>query len=855
MHLRNTSLLVFGALGALVLSACGPAGTITGKVNVEGGSAAGIAVIAYGPQSGATVTKDDGSFTVERLPDGAYVVRATLRGAEVEEVSTTATITQGKSNEAVLNFKLSTSKITGRVSFTDGSNPQGLTVNAVGPVTAGARTEANGSFTFDGLKTGAYLVSVEAPDTKEGRVAIGVFASGAVDAGELKLTPIGRLGGTVQYNAMPASGVAVTVPGTSIASVTDEMGRFVLDGIPAGAQTVLARTGAAPFFRSATAMTTIARGSNPDVMIMLTDEMPPTGQVTGIITFHGARSPRDITVSAPGSGVTATPAVNGAYALSLPEGVWDIVANASSHPQLTLGRVQVTAGRIVNLPGRELSWWKPIWTSSTPITGAVTQFSTTAPDAAHSWSLVALNDGLQRRVGLVNSTTFEFRLVAVGNTSFGRVSRLAKYAGWSVNNTAFVYEIATGVLSTFTAQQTITDLQFSSDESTLFLTRTGPTLTRIAFANPTMPRVFPMTGNASAIFMQNVDRWFVQRATDIDLVQVSNEVSNVFVSVAQFSVNPTAWALTNCAAACELRVLGPAATQNLRDTAVSPVLGTVSAFTSSTLQSRADFPCFTQGGTSSYCYDTASSGNHVALAGVPSQFRLNEMGNRVIWVFTSGTNIVREEAFPPQPTTMNLTSSANSWGVGWLSPNRAFAVERTGMTRSVHLITNGTDAPDTDVGTQGVVEAPPLLVIPQASTSRWRAVLGNNMARTIDVATSIPVSSLGVRPLGTGPNAVTRYAGISFDQTLTYVVEEQMATVRVVPGGFVSGATRAGAVELAGWVHTGAAQQEFLFYNNNAIISAADDVTLYTTVGTPPTLSALGLSPDMLTIYGGQFSL
>lgn len=848
------ALVVFSAF-----SACGPAGTLTGKINVEGGSAAGIAVIAYGPTSGAAVTKDDGTFTVDRLPDGAYVVRATVRGAEVEELSTTTTITQGKSSEAVLNFKLATSKITGRVSFTDGSNPQGLTVNAVGPMTAGARTEANGSFSFDNLKSGAYLVSVEAPDTKEGRVAIGVFASGTIDTGELKLTPVGKVAGTVSYNAMPLAGVTVTIPGTSISAITDDVGHFALDTIPAGAQTVLARIGTAPFFRSATVMTMIARGANPDLTITITDEMPLTGQVTGVVTFHGQRSPRDITVSAPGSGVMTTPAVNGAYALSLPEGVWDIVANAPSHPQRTLGRVQVSVGRVINIPGQELSWWKPIWTSATPIS-TIAQTNTTAADSTHPWSLVLVNDVTQRRLALVNATTFEFRVVAVGAVGTARISRNARYAGWVIQNTAFVYEIMTGTLQTFNAQPTIADIQFSSDESTIFIQRNNGTLTRIAFATPTMPTIFPAGGMpATAIYMQTVDRWFVQQGTNVDLVPVTGPgVTNVFTNISSFSVAPTAWALTNCAATCQLRVLGPAATQNLQDQSVSPVLGSVSAFVTGLLQSRADFPCFVQG-AQAYCFDTANAGMHVPLAGVPSQFRLNEMGTRVIWVFNPGAgNIVREEAFPPQITTSNVASSVNNWGVGWLSPTRAYALERTGMVRSLYLVTNGTAVPDLDVGNQGYAEIPPLLVIPQQSTSRWRAILGNNPARLIDVPTSVPLFSIGVRGYGSSIPSIpsgTRFAGVSFDATQTYIVEDQMSTVRLVPGGYAVNGGRAGAVEYTAFFRTGAAQTAYLFFNNLSIVEPNDDVGFYTSIGTIPTAAALGLSSDALTIYGGQFSL
>ena len=192
--MRNSISLSLSLLGAALLSACGPAGVLSGKVTVEGGTPGGIAVIIYGPQSAATVTGDDGAFTIGSLPDGKYVVRATVRGTDVDEISVTTTITQGKAApEPILAFRASTAKVSGRVVMADGSGPENLTVTAVGPETRGARTAPDGTFSFDNLKTGAYLVSVEAKDTLEGRVGIGVNASGPVDTGEFRLTPVGRI--------------------------------------------------------------------------------------------------------------------------------------------------------------------------------------------------------------------------------------------------------------------------------------------------------------------------------------------------------------------------------------------------------------------------------------------------------------------------------------------------------------------------------------------------------------------------------------------------------------------------------------------------------------------------------------
>lgn len=853
MHLRHSLWLV----GAVVLSACGPAGTLTGKVNVEGGSQAGIAVIVYGPQSGATVTRNDGSFSIGSLPDGDYVVRATVRGAEVEEQSTTSTVTQGKGAEAILNFKLATSKITGRVSFSDGSSAQNITVTAVGPVTQGARAMADGSFAFEKLTAGAYLVSAEAPDTKEGRVSIGVFASGDVVAPELKFTPIGSVPGTVTYNSMPAAGVIVTVPGTSISTSTDAMGKFLLEGVPAGAQTVYARTGTAPFIRSATQMTMVMRGTNPDLGVMITDDPPPTGTVLGNVTFRGARSPRDITVTAVGTGITAMPATNGTFSMTLPVGLWEIVATAPSHPPLTLGRVEITAGRTISLPGQELSWFKPIWTSQTLLNG-VSTVGFTPVDATHTWSLVTIIDPTQRRLALINAVTFEFRVLAVGTATLPAISRAGKYAAWVVTNTAFVYEIATGALQAFNGVNGINEIAFSSDESVLFIHRAGPTLTRITLATPNAPTIFPATGNATSVIAQSADRWFVREMTDVRLVTPTTSVAQVFTSVTSFSVIPTAWALTNCAATCALKVLSPTATTAATDTSVTPGPGTVSPFGTgafNTFSNRADYPCFVQG-SNAYCV-RAMDGNHSALQAVPTQFELNEAGDRVVWTFNSGLNTaVREETFPPQMATTNLASSSNPWSIGWVSPTRAFAYETAGPNRVLHLIRAGVDAPDNDIGTQALYEAPPLLVVPQNSTNKWRALLGDGPLRTIekDTMTTVPmVFGLAARSLGTGP--LTRFGGVTFDPGQFYLIDESAMAVKTVLGGMANGgAARSGTVEILGLGRTGNANLAFYLPIQNTVLEC-DDVSVPTLIGSFQTsIGAAGLGTDRLTIYGATFT-
>lgn len=859
-------------LGAALLSSCGPAGTLSGKVTVEGGNPAGIAVIIYGPQSAAAVTDDTGAFNVANLPDGKYVVRATLRGADVEESSTSITLVSGKqSGDVTLTFRLSSGKVTGKVVMADGSPPGDLTVSAVGPETRGVRTIADGSFTFDGLKAGAYVVSVEAPDTREGRVAVGVTASGpTASAGELRLTPVGRIKGTVTYAVgtgapMPVPGAPVVVTGSNVSAVTDVMGQFSLVGVNTGSQAVLVRVGTSPFFRSNTAMVTVARGENPDLAIALTDDAPKTGTVTGVVTFHGPRSPRDIVVSAPGTGVTGSPMANGQYSLMLPIGVWDVMASAPQHPARLLGRVTVNEGQVQVLPGAELTWWRPLWQDATFI-GAGPNLANFSPvNDTVPWSLVAFSD-TQNRLALVNSVTGEFRILAAGTSNGHRVSKTGKYAGWYVNQTVFVYEIGTGALQTFStlnppAQvQPVSRFEFSSDDSAIFIQRGGinPTLTRVKFATPNAPEVFPPSGSATDIQASSVDRWFVRDSSNaVRLVTPAIDVASVFTNVTIFNALPTAWALTNCTLTCELWVLGPTSNAtSLRDTSVAVGSGFLQSFNAlgANFDNRGDYPCFkdvTNPTVTAFCV-RSSDGTHIALAGSPIAFKLNEAGDRVIWTHSSGLNtLLREEGMPPQTSTPNLGTNAVGWAVGWLSPTRAYAYESSGAPRTMHLVKAGVDSVDTDVGNQLVSVRPPLIHFPQSSTSQWRASVGDGPVRMLPVATNVPLTGNSVRPLGTGP--ITKYAAISYDAVNSYILDENAGSVRPNSSGFAGGpATRSGGVEFWDLIRPGG-QRAFFVFGTNVLIEYQDGATTPSTIiGALGVTSFLGLGDDQRTISLGS---
>ncbi|PZR18403.1 MAG: hypothetical protein DI536_00540 [Archangium gephyra] len=846
---------------ALGLFACGPAGKITGRVTVEGGSSAGVAVFAYGAASAATVTNSEGAFTFAGLPDGEYVVRATLRDADVEELSTATTISNGgtAAPEPVLAFKASAATVTGRVVFADGSEAGNLSVIATGPETVGTRTEVNGSFTFSKIKNGAYVVSVEVRDTREGRVGIGVAADGTKDVGELRLTPVGQLKGVATFGGMPAAGVTVWVPGTSVSSVTDGVGAFSLVDVPTGNQTVIAKIGEEPFTRSINAAVTVVRGVNPDLQLTLMDDPPKTGTIQGTITFRGPRDPRNIQLSVLGTSVTGAPSANGTYTLMAPVGEWEVIATAPSHPKLSLGRVTVREGQVTQLPGAQLSFYRTIFRSNAPMsvsTGFGLGFDN------HAWGITNIDDGSDNRLALVHAITGELRFLASGAYSSPIISRNGKYAAWSAANAVFVYEMATGAISVFNDVDPLSSFVFSTDESTLFVVRNpmgGSTLRRIPLANPMAAVTFPSTGVSTHIVSQSNDRFFVREgSTDYRLVTPLIDLEDAFTNVTgTLNTTPTAWAYTDCAVTCQLKLLSPAST--MAAVAVSGFSVVNNGLNTSSLNASGEYPCFKVVASGVTFCAKATDGTRYPLPNDVTTLRYNTTGTRMIYTYAAGGGVsgLREDAVPPSASTVDLDTSMNGWNVNWLSPTRAFGLEGGAAAgRKVRLVTAGTAAPvDTDTGTQAFNVVGPLLVYSQQSTSKWRAILGDGPTRPLDIPlTQSP--SLSARAFQ--GDTLTRFGQVAVpsDSVVMHIIDENAGMVRKLNEGRCSASIRSGAMELCVASRPGSGTTYFFQYQGAASFEYLDgSASTVGIIGTQTVaLGAVALSLDSRELLLGSFS-
>jgi len=780
---------------ALLLAACGPSGSLSGTVTVEGGSAANLVVFVYGPESKATVTADDGSFTAGSLPDGTYLVRVVVKGAEVEEQTAPGTVKNGKSQgDLALAFKMPVGKVTGHVAFSDGSDASGLPVTLVGAATRGGKTAAGGAFSFEGLPAGGYVVAAEAADTQQGRLAVSAAVSGAaVDVGELRFTTVGTVAGTVTAASMPVAGASVAVAGTTLVAVTDAMGRFELTGVPTGDRTFTARTEVPPRVASATA--TIARGANMDVALSLVEETR-RGTVSGAITFVGQQSPKIITVSAPGTSATAQPGPDGAYSLSLPIGDWDVVATAPLYPKKTLGHVHVVEGQTVTLPGDTLSWYEPFWSGPATLTGVL---NVVAPAGGSPWYLAIVLDALGTRSLVINRVTRDVRLVASGAAGNPVFSRQGHYLAFTLNFQLFTYDLTTGDLKPWAYTTSANDpaaiaFGFSSDESVLFVARrtnsppVGYYLERITVASGQVVR-YPATG--SLIYAPqptaSPDRWVVrENNNDVALLTPTADFQQVFTGVSQLAPAPMILALTNCAVTCTMKVVGPNATSAL--TVVGAFPPGVGFFTFGGAPiGTADYVPLTWG--SSYGILRSSDAMMFPLPNTLSWVAFNSLGTRYAYGTTGGGFSIFEDALPPSAMlTPVWQGTVSPMYNGYVTANR-FVVYEPGASARVVDVKAGVATSDTDVIAAG--PAPQLQAGCFAwqgggATGKWKVFAGDRAAVVTDVPATMVLGFGNLAARGGDPS--TDYCALSFDNATSVVVDGSQGTFRrSTTGKVVSG--------------------------------------------------------------------
>jgi uncharacterized protein (TIGR03382 family) len=133
-------------------------------------------------------------------------------------------------------------RIFGQVTLSDGADPTGTNVHLGGPSPADTTTDANGSYSFDGLDPGSYSVAASRDNYRaQSMDNVAVSADTEVD---FALTRVYRLSGSAVLadGRGPPAGTLVTATGPEgdRTDVTDTMGAFSIENLVAGSYSVSA---------------------------------------------------------------------------------------------------------------------------------------------------------------------------------------------------------------------------------------------------------------------------------------------------------------------------------------------------------------------------------------------------------------------------------------------------------------------------------------------------------------------------------------------------------------------------------------------------------------------------------------
>ena len=318
--MNRLKVLVAAALLGLPLAACEegttppPVGEIEGQVVIEGEGMDGIAVTLS--SGAATTTSNGGHYQFSDVEGGTYTVSISGFPADASFDATSAEVTITSSGQTVTrNFSgsyIRTASLMGMVTV-EGEGLAGITVNISGRQNAEMVTDANGQYTFTGLRAGNYTIEISDFDPTD--VAFS-SASGAVTiaVGESKVhsfdgtyvresTIMGQV--SVQGNGLGDVTVSLQGMGADEEVMTDDGGLYTFDNLRAGQYSVAISGYDAREYgfetTSATVMVEHGKTANqPFEGIMLR-----TASIMGQVSIEG-EGLADVTVSLQGEGENQT---------------------------------------------------------------------------------------------------------------------------------------------------------------------------------------------------------------------------------------------------------------------------------------------------------------------------------------------------------------------------------------------------------------------------------------------------------------------------------------------------------------------------------------------------------------------
>ncbi|MCP3139607.1 carboxypeptidase regulatory-like domain-containing protein [Pyxidicoccus xibeiensis] len=328
--------------GPLVVGLWG-AGTLEGfVVDARGQPVAGAEVLAAGGSAPVRATTgDSGGFALE-VEAGTWRVSA-RKGEAMGHIAGQVAVAPGETLRGLTVTLGAASGLEGTVATADGAPTRGavlLALPAGGTGELGRATSADdGTWRMD-LPPGEYDVAARAPGMTDLVTEAVVVMPERYTPLDVRLEPASAVveGTVVDGEGRPVAGAQVSVgryqrAGSTRTTMTDARGQYRLEGLEAGLSAVKARREGASRWLSRTETLKAAATTRVDFTL------PESGIVFGQVTrpsgapLESSALVHAIARGGSGGATTATDA-QGSYQLELPEGVYQLVAQAREEPTL-----------------------------------------------------------------------------------------------------------------------------------------------------------------------------------------------------------------------------------------------------------------------------------------------------------------------------------------------------------------------------------------------------------------------------------------------------------------------------------------------------------------------------------------
>ena len=312
-----------------------PVGQIDGQVVVEGEGIDGVSVALS--SGAATTTSGGGYFTFADVEGGTYTITISGYPDDASFDQTTAEVTIAQADQTInRNFNgswIRTASLMGMVSV-ETTGIAGITVAISGRQDAQMLTDANGQYTFTGLRAGNYTVEISGFDPTD--VAFSATSSAVeVAVGESKVWSFegtyvreSAVAGQVSVEGSGLSGVTVSLRGMGADNeqMTDAGGQYTFSNLRAGEYQLAISGYDADEYGFTTTSATVRVEHGRTANVPFEGIMLRTASIMGQVSIEG-EGLADVTVSLSGEGESQTAMTNeaGQYAFTeLPAGNFQV---------------------------------------------------------------------------------------------------------------------------------------------------------------------------------------------------------------------------------------------------------------------------------------------------------------------------------------------------------------------------------------------------------------------------------------------------------------------------------------------------------------------------------------------------